>query len=252
VTAVGNPRTTNLCSVLNPAAFLRYGDPGPPIMIDPTGCSIYLKPPGGTKSVALTTWVYGATSSDAGPGSTMRRVSDLPVDEYPFTQNYCRAMIEASGVAVGIQATDYTKQVPRTQVCSMRDLLTTQVASGISASHVGHVKYGPTSLTAVDVALSVKVPGTSSVKVKRPLESVVVVRCCPFSLFSRRTVAAATDAPLESVSVPESCPVVPCPNRLMKQPSKEKFNIHKATWRTDLCRHGMRLTLTPLLETIQT
>lgn len=148
-TALGNPRTADLCSIMQPAKFAKYGDVSPTTMRAPTDCYFWITPADAESDIGLSAYVYGAAPFDPGGKGVRSRIdSGLDVYDYPFTDHYCRAMV---GVAVGVETDDYAQHLAGLEVCAMRDTLAAQIAAGIAGHRLRHVTYGKTSLTTTNM-----------------------------------------------------------------------------------------------------
>lgn len=151
-TKIGNPRTVDLCSGIKLHRFAKYGDVSPTVPVTPVDCWFLVTPPGAKADVRMSAYVYGLSryippDSDLEP----RTVSGQEVWFYPFEDHYCRAMIAADDVAIGIEADDTSDKLPESRVCAMRDTLLTQMAEAVTADRFAHRAYGSNSLTALDM-----------------------------------------------------------------------------------------------------
>jgi hypothetical protein len=151
-TAIGNPRTVDLCSAISFDRFDRYGRVGPALPVTPEDCWFYVTPPGAKSDVRMSAFVYGLSPYDANNTDIrIRNVAGQSVYFYPFADRYCRAMIAGLQVAIGIEADDQSGRQSQAQLCAMRDTLVTQLSTAVTAHRLRHRVYGSNSLTAVDV-----------------------------------------------------------------------------------------------------
>src|SRR5260370_39134418 len=80
-------------------------------------------------------------------------------------------------------------------------------------------------------------PTKPLLKKKTPASDVAVCRETPVISFNRVTAASGTAAPLESVTVPESVPVVSCAGRLGAEPRNNRSSVVISVMRTEILRY---------------
>src|SRR5258708_12396883 len=80
-------------------------------------------------------------------------------------------------------------------------------------------------------------PTKTLLKKNTPASDVAVCRETPVISFNRVTAASGTAAPPESVTVPESVPVVSCAGRLGAEPSNNRSSVVISVMRTEILRY---------------
>jgi len=145
-TAIGDPRTVDLCSAISPGRFAKFGDVSPTVPMTPVECEFWVTPPGANSDVHMTAYVYGERAHYS---ETVKTVANQTVYVYRFGGRHCQAAVVTVDVAIGIDADDHNGRLPATQVCAMRDVLAEQVAAAVNAHRFRHRAYGSNSLTGV-------------------------------------------------------------------------------------------------------
>ena len=145
-TAIGDPRTVDLCSGISPGRFAKFGEVSPTFPGTPVACWFWVTPPGANSDVHMTAYVYGERAHYS---ETVKTVANQTVYVYRFGGRHCQAAVVTVDVAIGIDADDHNGRLPATQVCAMRDVLAEQVAAAVNAHRFRHRAYGSNSLTGV-------------------------------------------------------------------------------------------------------
>jgi hypothetical protein len=166
-TAIGDPASVDLCSVVHATSFSRLGHQAELASEQyPPGCDVDLMTP------ETVVWVRAYATpepSDEEPGRVTRRVAGQVVYAYPYDDGDCERDVAARGVTIVVETeTDNDSGKPvahpdRALNCAASDLMARQFATGIARRVFTRLSVATPSLMSMDACRVAEAAGWSSI-----------------------------------------------------------------------------------------